>query len=54
MLPEKSSVDVVKRMKQAFMLGCLVPKPQGGTWVMGQNSVKWFAVSLGLSFALNT
>ena len=42
--PERSSVDEAG----------VHPKPQGGTWVMGQNSVKWFAVSLRLSFALIT
>ena len=31
--PERSSVDVVKRVKQAFMLGCLVPKAHAGNYL---------------------
>ena len=31
--PERSSVDVVKRIKQAFMLGCLVPKTHAGSYL---------------------
>ena len=31
--PERSSVDVVKRIKQAFMLGCLVAKTHAGSYL---------------------
>ena len=48
---ERSSVD---EAGVHAGLSCSQTTGNKTTWVMGQNTVKWFAVSLGLSFALIT